>query len=116
MLISLTKQGGLTVLTCTRRDGSVTWQKSARGGFFGQHDLLHYAIETTLGLRESFFGLVAAGRSIESFLEPGTAAALPIEALNTELMVNQLMIDTNYEIPRHRSHVQPDNRELLRGI
>jgi len=99
MTISLTKQGAFTVLACTRRDGSVTWQKSSHGGFFGQHDLLHYAIETTLGLRESFFGLVAMGRSIESFTEPGTAASLPLEALHTELMVNQLMIETNYEGP-----------------
>ena len=97
MKISLTKQSGHVVLTCTRADGSVTWQKSAHGGFFGAHDLLHYAVETTLGLRESFFGLIAAGRAIELFSAPGTATSLPAEALHTELMVNQLMIGRNFD-------------------
>ena len=96
MLISLAKQGDLVVLTCTRRDGSVTWQKSGHAGFFGRHDLLHYAVETTLGLRQSFFGMVATGRSIESFAAPGAAATLPAEALHTEIMVNQLMIEHNF--------------------
>ncbi len=96
MLISLAKQGDLVVLMCTRRDGSVTWQKSGHDGFFGRHDLLHFAVETTLGLRESFFGMVAAGQSIESFAAPGAAATLPAEALHTEMMVNQLMIEHNF--------------------
>lgn len=99
MKITLTKHTSSTTLSCTRLDGSVTWQKSRHNGFFGPHDLLHYAVETTLGLRDSFFGLVAAGRSIASFSEPGTAASLPLEALHTELMVNQLMIETNYQGP-----------------
>jgi len=93
MRITLTKHPTAPVIACTRRDGSVTWQKSAHGPFFGPHDLLHYALESTLNLRESFFGLIARGRSIESFAEPGTAAQLPVEAMHTEMMVNQLMID-----------------------
>lgn len=109
MLISLAKQGDLVVLTCTRADGSVTWQKSGHDGFFGRHDLLHFAIETTLGLRESFFGMVASGRSIESFAAPGAAATLPIEALHTEMMVNQLMIEINYET---RSTADAFNRTI----
>lgn len=67
MLIRLSKpaNGASPTLTCIRGDGSVTWQRSSP--YFAFHDLLHYAIETTLGYRCAFFGLVAAGRDLDQF-------------------------------------------------
>jgi hypothetical protein len=49
--------------TCTRPDGTSTWQRhtGARAGFFAVHDLTHYAVETELGVRHGFYGLVADG-------------------------------------------------------
>lgn len=83
------KFGGLTVL---REDGSTEYQASPRAPAFILHDLAHYAIESVLGLRESFLGLVARGhtlapiaRTAEEWL-PG----LPIEARQTEFMVSAL--------------------------
>jgi hypothetical protein len=37
---------GTAVLSCTRADGSVTWQKQkgSNASFFPQHDLTHYSI------------------------------------------------------------------------
>lgn len=68
MIIRMTKaknKGKQDRLTCVRDDGSQTsWPLSA---FFAQHDLLHYVVETTLGLEEAFFGLIARGRDINSF-------------------------------------------------
>jgi hypothetical protein len=68
MLIRLTKaknSGKQDRLTCVRDDGSQTsWALSSH---FAQHDLLHYVVETTLGLEEAFFGLIARGREIDSF-------------------------------------------------
>jgi hypothetical protein len=68
MLIRLTKaknEGKQDRLTCVRDDGSQTsWSLSSH---FAQHDLLHYVVETTLGLEEAFFGLIAKGREIDSF-------------------------------------------------
>ena len=53
---------GAGVLRCTRADGSVSWQKQAKhGAHFALHDLTHYAVETTLGCRQGFFGLVSQG-------------------------------------------------------
>ena len=43
-------------LTCVRDDGSVTWTHLPRG--IVQHDFAHYVIETTLGLKNAFLGLV----------------------------------------------------------
>jgi hypothetical protein len=67
MVIRLSKgrNGGSRTLTCVRDDGTSTWQRSS--DFFAYHDLIHYAVETTLGYREAFLGLVAQGRDLDSF-------------------------------------------------
>src|SRR5690348_5973925 len=52
-------------LTCVRDDGSSTWQRST--DYFAYHDLVHYAVETTLGYKNAFLGLVTQGRDLESF-------------------------------------------------
>src|SRR5207253_2804998 len=47
-------------LSCTRRDGSVTWQRQrgSLGAVFPPHDLTHYAVEQTLGFQHGFYGLI----------------------------------------------------------
>jgi hypothetical protein len=83
---------GSAVLTCTRADGSVTWQRQLgpHGAFFPRHDLTHYAVETTLGHANSFYGLVASGWDISDFGPPWKQGALPQEAGYTELIVGFL--------------------------
>lgn len=90
MLIRLKKDATAPVLTCIRDDGGTTWAKMPYGGFFPRHDLMHYAVETTLGFREAFFGLVASGWSVETFSEPGVTKRLPPEAKYAEFLVEQL--------------------------
>lgn len=90
MLIRLKKDATAPVLTCIRDDGSTTWAKMPYGGFFPRHDLMHYAVETTLGFREAFFGLIASGWSAETFSEPGVTKRLPPEAKFAEFLVEQL--------------------------
>ena len=93
MRIRFSKTRHGPVLVCTRDDGSVTGMKSERhGGFFVRHDLMHYAVETVLGFRQAFWGLVAGldGRptwSIEAFNVPGATKGLPSEAVITEFIV-----------------------------
>ena len=67
MTIRLTKgrNGKPPTLTCLRDDGSCTWQVSS--DYFARHDLIHYAVETTLGFQQAFFGLLAQGRDLNSF-------------------------------------------------
>jgi hypothetical protein len=77
-------------MTCLRRDGSGVISRPRPGAFFARHDLLHYAVETTLGFRQGFFGLIAAGRSIESFEAAGAASRVGPEALHAEHIVNML--------------------------
>jgi hypothetical protein len=76
-------------LTCTRADGSVTWQrqKPSLALVFPSHDLTHYAVETTLGYQRGFFGLLADGWEIADFAAPWPRGAIPIEAREVEVLV-----------------------------
>jgi hypothetical protein len=93
LLIELTRHadGGAT-LRCRRADGSATWQRHAgrQAAFFPLHDLTHYAVESTLGERAGFFGLLAAGWEIADTGGKGARGALPRAALRVEHIVGFL--------------------------
>lgn len=91
MLIELTKRpDGRTVLRCLRDDGSVTWQRNddQHAGFFPLHDLTHYAVETELGFRQGFFGLIAEGWEIVETTGKTPDCPLPEEAIEVEYLVS----------------------------
>jgi hypothetical protein len=82
---------GRSVLRCIRADGSDTWQKQEKHAeFFVAHDLTHFAVESILGLASGFFGLLAAGWSIEDTTGKGARGALPAEAHAAEVLVGLL--------------------------
>jgi len=84
----LKKPDGSGVLRCTREDGSVTWQKQPKhGAFFALHDLTHYAVETVLGYRDGFFGLIAKGWDMDDIGGKGARGPLPQEAIEVEKIV-----------------------------
>jgi hypothetical protein len=80
---------GRVSLSCTRPDGSTTWQKQegAQASFFPRHDLTHYAVETVFGHRRGFYGLVAAGWDLTDFGTPWPRGKLPKEANLSEIIV-----------------------------
>jgi hypothetical protein len=93
LTIQITKRtDGGSVLKCVRADGSETWQKSQgkTAAFFPLHDLTHYAVESELGIRDGFFGLIAQGWSIEETGQRGVAAKLPPDAIFVENVVGTL--------------------------
>ncbi|MGI8432294.1 MAG: hypothetical protein ACR2MW_08405 [Chthoniobacterales bacterium] len=85
---------GSAVLTAIRADGSSTLQRQLgpRGQFFPTHDLTHYAVETVLGYREGFFGLIAEGWEISDFAPPFPRGSIPSKAREVEIVVS--LIDT----------------------
>ncbi|MBI3885261.1 MAG: hypothetical protein HY302_05975 [Opitutae bacterium] len=90
LLIRLTKRAPSDyVLTCVRADGSTTTQRthgeSAKS--FPFHDLTHFAVETVLGHRQGFYGLVCDGWQLADFTQPGTSARLPDAAVANEALV-----------------------------
>lgn len=83
---------GSAVLTCTRTDGTVTWQRQlgVHGQFFPRHDLTHYAVETVLGFQNAFYGLIASGWDISDFGPPWPRGRIPETAGFAELIVGFL--------------------------
>ena len=83
---------GTAALSCTRADGTVTWQRQqgAQGLFFPRHDLTHYAVETVLAYRSGFYGLIATGWDISDFGPPWPRGRIPEEAGVAELIVSFL--------------------------
>jgi len=86
------KADGLAALSCTRADGTVTWQRQdgQQGRFFPLHDLTHYAVETVLGRHRGLYCLVAEGWDLTDFGAPWPRGRLPIDALASELVVGFL--------------------------
>lgn len=93
MHVRLTKRrDGGAVLACTRDDGTVTWQRheGKNAAFFPIHDLTHFAVETTLGHRHGFYGLLADGWHIADFGAPWPRGPMPEETIISELIVGFL--------------------------
>lgn len=96
LIIRLKKHAdGNASLTCVRADGTVTWQRQhgAQAGFFPRHDLTHYAVETTLGHRRGFYGLVAEGWDLGDFCPPWPKGRVPPDADPAELIVGFLDVE-----------------------
>jgi hypothetical protein len=85
--VEITKRAdGRAVLRCTRADGSVTWQRQNEryARFFPFHDLTHFAVETGLGFRQGFYGLLAEGWDITETEGKGARGPLPPETILVE--------------------------------
>src|SRR5687767_14096302 len=96
LVIRIKKGGdGRTSLSCTRADGTTTWQRQegAQASFFPRHDLTHYAVETVLRHRRGFYGLVAAGWDLSDFGTPWPRGKLPKDAHTVEMIVGFLDLD-----------------------
>lgn len=80
---------GSASLTCVRDDGTSTWQRQngSVGMVFPPHDLTHFAVETTLGYRRGFYGLIAEGWDFADFAKPWPRGPIPPEAMEVELIV-----------------------------
>ena len=93
LTIRIKKQSdGSAALSCTRPDGTVTWQRQqgAQGRFFPLHDLTHYAVETVLQHRRGFYGLVADGWDLTDFGAPWPRGPIPDDMDPSELIVGFL--------------------------
>ncbi len=108
MLIRLTKESerkpGVTAFV--RSDGSSNWQKSS--DFFARHDLIHYAVETRLGYRKAFLGLVAAGRDLDSF---GTQNGIKDVYTQEEIWAEEIV--GTCQLPVAADESSPNSSELL---
>jgi hypothetical protein len=96
LLIQLTRRAdGGTVRRCVRADGSATWQRQEgrQAAFFPHHDLSHYAVESELGFRSGFYGLIAEGWELEETGGKGDRGTLPVEAVAVEHLAGVLDLE-----------------------
>lgn len=89
------KSDGSAALSCTRADGSVTWQRQEGqlGRFFPLHDLTHYCVETVLGFDRGFFGLLAEGWDISDFGKAENRSQVFAEAGLVEVIVGMFDLE-----------------------
>jgi hypothetical protein len=96
MIIRIKKNAdGRTSLTCTRADGSATWQTldGGQAAFFPRHDLTHYAVETVLGHHDGFYGLIQSGWELTDFGKPWPRGKIPLDAVVSEMIVGLLDLE-----------------------
>jgi hypothetical protein len=105
----------------------VTWQRQTRhAAHFVPHDLTHYAVETSLGYTNGFFGLITEGWDVDETTGKGTRGALPPEALEVEKIVGVFdsergsgtswtVDEFNEFIPRRLSDAEIQKVRNLRG-
>jgi hypothetical protein len=86
------KRDGSVVARFERADGTATWQRKdgPNAWFFATHDLTHYAVETILGYRRGFYGLVTEGWDLSDFGTPWPRGPQPEDAIPAELIVSYL--------------------------
>lgn len=111
--LKFTKSDSGCLIAYTRADGSSTWDKTHN--FFVEHDLTHLAVESVFGFNSAFFGLIEAGRTIQSFEEKSPDdrrhTQLPDQAYLTEIIVGHL--DNLRRMPAPGEY--PLNDEILRA-
>ena len=90
---------GKDVLYCEREDGSSTWAELLEGSgnprVVVPHDLVHYVVETVLGLDNAFFGFIERGLDLQASLCPDEKRAMRSEpdVLRAEAAVAALHAD-----------------------
>jgi hypothetical protein len=87
-----------STLRITRSDGSKDWGYIHPG--LQDHDIAHYAVETVLGMKNGFYGIIDQGASIADFELPKNQKGplvhpdtMHLEAIHSEYLVNQLQTE-----------------------
>lgn len=84
------KADARVVFTAVREDGTATSSSIGPADRFGPvHDMTHYVVESSLGFKHGFLGLLASGRNIEDF-NKGAKHWLPAEAVCAEAIAGEL--------------------------
>jgi hypothetical protein len=112
MLVRMKKISGGLVLTCLREASQAEVQRTGHGGFFALHDLLHYAVETTLGFDRAFLGLMASGWSFENFTRHDDPR---YRAVSTQAVVAEHLVGILSQHLRDYSSEDDEFLELLSG-
>ena len=92
MVLRWKKREDGVVLSCARDGAPAALPRTGHGGLCALHNLMHCAVETTLGLRRGFLGQIAEGWDFSTFgdRQDPRHRLLPAEALMAERLVDVL--------------------------
>ncbi len=92
MPLRLTKKPDGAIITFNRNDGTSSSSRARDNGLFATHDLMHYAVESTLGYDNAFLGLLAQGTDIDEWEDAKSELRTnpPAEAGHAEVLVGML--------------------------
>ena len=88
MKIAVTKKQRRNRMVCTRDDGS--FSSAELGPGLPHHDFAHYVVETTLQLKNGFFGSIARGMSFTSLSDKEVIKSLGTESWTAEILAGAL--------------------------
>jgi hypothetical protein len=88
MEIKITKKNNRNRLICKRDGGSIA--VSDLGPNVPFHDMAHFVVENTLGLKEGFFGNIRKGYSVEDLSDKQVIKTLGPETWYSEIMTRTL--------------------------
>ena len=88
MQIRITKKTNRNSLACIRTDGSYT--RSDTGPALPHHDLAHYVVEDTLGIKNGFYGMISQGYSIQQLSDKALIKKLGPESWLAEIVTRAL--------------------------
>jgi hypothetical protein len=107
------KADASAVFTAVRDDGTSTSTVIGDPGGFGPvHDLTHYVVETSLGIKAGFLGQLAAGRDVRDF-DRDAKNWLPAEAFVAEAIAGQLSQDAMSRHPLNTEDFNSTIRDVL---
>ena len=119
MIIRIKKgKDGSGALSCQRADGSVVYQRqnAKQARYFVRHDLTHFAVETVLGHRRGFYGLIAQGWSFEDFGEKWDKKKWPADAEPSELIVGLFDAENASEAQWSAEEFNVHAKEFMRQL
>jgi hypothetical protein len=104
-------------LRCDRVDGTATWQRQngQLASVFPFHDITHYVVETELGFRSGFFGLVANGWDINDTSGKTSRGRLPTEAVVVESVVGLFDVQRSLGVEWTADEVNEHARMYVSG-
>ena len=78
-------------MSITRSDGSLCWAYLREN--FEDHDLAHFAVETVLGFKDAFFGLIDLGYEIGDFEDPDQALDSMARAIASRCHLTAVVVE-----------------------
>lgn len=88
MIIRIVNKNNRSLLVCIRDNG--TTEISNIGPALSFHDIAHYVVEKTMGIRKGFYGNINDGYSVSQLSDKTIIQTLTVESTTSEIITRAL--------------------------